>query len=183
MSKAKLLSFVAPGLLVAVLSSQASAATVTGSMSVSLTIPAACTLSVSQNINFGSQSPASSTTIQAGTTSGTTNGLLAVNCRRQATAVVVTLASGSTSSSSGGNMSNGSVTQPYLLYLPSNTTFGNAGLGTCAYASPTAWPGTGLSLTWSTSGNQNIAVCATTTIDQNTQAGSYSDTVNVTVTY
>ena len=176
--------FLAASLSAAACLPQAFAGTATGTMGVSLTIPKACTLTVAQDIGFSSQSPTSTTTLQAGVTGGTTNGRLSVDCRKQTAAVTVTLASASTGSSSGGTMSNGTSTLAYNLYLPKSTTWSSTDLNACDYSSPTGWPSAGLSFSgWASSGAKSIAVCANTTIDGGTESGSYSDTVNVTLTY
>ena len=183
-ARQKVAGLAAAGLLVALAAPQAYAATTTGSMSVSLSVPKACTLTVSQNVDFGTQTPTGSTTLDAGVTGGTTNGQLSVNCRKQNTSVNVALSSASTVSSSGGNMTTTTSSVAYSLYLPKSTTWSSADLNVCDYTAPTAWPSTGLEFTnWASTGAKSIAVCAKTTIDQNTEAGEYSDTVNVTVTY
>ena len=189
MSKAAFLRLIAPaGLVLAAFAPQSHAATTGGSMSVSLAVAQSCTLQVAQNVNFGTQTPTTTLNLQAGVTANTNKGLLTVNCRKQNSPVTITLASASTASSSGGTMSNagsgGSSTVAYNLYLPQNPNWNAPDLANCSYTSPTAWPGAGLTFNnWATTGAQNIAVCATTSIDQNTEAGTYTDTVNVTVTY
>lgn len=154
------------------------------SMTVSLTVPKSCSMSVAQNVAFGTQSVSASTLLSAGGTTGGTRGLISVTCRAQADSVTVALSSASTSSSGGGNMSDGSSTVAYNLYQPAATGWSDTDLANCNYAGTlTAWPGTGLALTPSNSATKSIAVCARATIDENTPSGSYSDSVTVTLTY
>ena len=187
MSKAAFLRFLAPaGLVLAAVAPQSFAASTNGTMNVNLAVAQSCTLAVSRSVDFGNQSPAAQTTLQAGTTASTTSGLLTVNCRKQNSAVTIQLTSASTGTSSGGNMTNpsgtaGQNTVAYSLYLPANTASQS---DQCNYTNPSAWPSAGLVLnSWAQTGARQFAVCSTATIDQNTEAGTYSDTVNVVLTY
>jgi len=173
----------AAGALVAAVSPLALAAT-SGNMTVSLTIPKSCSMSVAQHLDFGTQTVSAQTLLSAGSTTGGQRGLIAVTCRAQADAVNITLSSASTKSSAGGTMSSGSSTVAYSLFLPAATGWGSTDLANCSYGSNmSSWPANGLDLTVSTSAKKDIAVCAQATIDQDTQAGSYSDTVSVNLTY
>lgn len=173
----------AAGAFVAVMSPAAFAQT-SGNMTVSLTVPKSCSMAVAQNVSFGSQSVTASTLLSAGGTTGGQRGLITVTCRAQADTATLTLASASTSSSSGGTMSNGSSSVGYSLFLPAATGWTDTDLANCNYGGTlTAWPSQGLDLTVTNSAAKSIAVCAQATIDGSTQAGSYSDTVAVNLTY
>ena len=164
--------------------SQVTLAQTSANMTVSLTVPKSCSMSVAQNVAFGTQSVSASTLLSAGGSTGGTRGLISVTCRAQSDSVTVALSSTSTSSSGGGNMSNGSGSVGYSLYLPAATGWTDTDLANCNYAGTlTTWPGTGLVLTPTNSATKSIAVCAQATIDQNTPSGVYSDTVSVTLTY
>ena len=179
MSIARLQKLAVAGLLLGALAPQAGAANTTGAtMQVSLSVPKACTVTATQAIDFGTQSPTTPTTLQA-------NGLLSLNCRKQNTSVTVQLASVSTSSSSGGTVSGGGNTVAYTLNLPKSTVWSSADLAVCDYSGVlTAWPDAGLQFTsWASTGAKTIAVCSTAAVDGNTAAADYTDTVNVTVTY
>jgi len=173
----------AAGALVALMSPAAIAQT-SGNMTVSLTVPKSCSMSVAQNVSFGSQTVTTSTLLSAGGTTGGQRGLVTVTCRAQADTATLTLTSVSESSSSGGTMSNGSSSVGYNLFLPAATGWADANLANCNYGGTlTAWPSDGLDLTVTNSAAKSIAVCAQATIDGNTQAGSYSDTVAVNLSY
>jgi len=177
MSIARLQKLAVAGLLLGALAPQAGAATTGATMQVSLSVPKACTVSATQAIDFGTQSPTTATTLQA-------NGLLSLNCRKQNTSVTVQLASVSTGSSSGGTVSGGGNTVAYTLNLPKSTVWSSGDLALCDYTALTAWPDAGLQFTsWASTGAKTIAVCSTAAVDGNTAAADYTDTVNVTVTY
>ncbi len=163
--------FLALGILFAALSSQAFAgSTGTTPMAVTLKVAQSCTLSVnSLGLDFSTQTA-------DGSVQQVTPGALTVKCRASSAPVTVALSKNAgTLAGTNGNEK----TVPYTLYGPSNHAWGST--NTCQYT--TQWSAGGEQFTVTNSGNQTIAVCGTATIASDTPVDTYSDTVQVEVTW
>ena len=143
----------------------ATAATATGSFAVSLTIQASCTLASSSGIAFGTQGVLSSNVDATGT--------LGVQCTSTTPyTVALDAGSGTGATTTTRKMTAGAATVNYALYRDSARTliWGNTqGTNTVA--------GTGSGAT------QTLTVYGRVPAQTTPAIGSYSDTVNVTITY
>ena len=141
------------------------AAVTTGTLSVTLEIQGACTLSGTSPIAFGTQRVLSANTDATGS--------LAVQCT-DSTPYAVSLDAGAGAGATTGlrKMTSGATTVDYALYRDSSRTlaWGNT-QGTDTVA------GTG------NGGNQTLTVYGRVPSQASPAPGSYADTVNVTVTY
>lgn len=147
------------------ISSPALAATAAGTMPVSMTIQASCTLASSSGVAFGTQ----------GVLSGNvdTSGSLGVQCTSSTPYTVALDAGGGTGATTAARkMSNGGSTVTYALYRDSSRTqlWGDT-QGTDTVA------GTG------NGSSQTLTVYGRVVAQPTPTAGSYTDTVNVTITY
>jgi spore coat protein U-like protein len=163
--------FLAVGILVAALSPQAFAGSSgTAQMGVTLKVAQSCTLSVgSVGLDFSTQTA-------DGSVQQVTPGALSVKCRASTAPITVTLSKQAGAMAGTGDNQK---TVPYTLYGPSSHTWGST--NTCQYT--TQWSGTGEQFTVTNAGNQTIAVCGTATIASDTPVDTYSDTVQVEVTW
>ncbi len=156
-------ALVAAGLSVS--TAQATAGTVTATMPVTITIQNACDVSsvAPTTMDFGTQGPLTSAVNQTSTISVTCTSGAAYN---------IGLDGGSSGNINGRTMVNGSNSVAYQLYSDANhtTVWGNT-IGTDTVAST----GTGSS--------QAFTVYGRVPAQATPPAGTYNDTVNVTVTY
>ncbi|MDE2270441.1 MAG: spore coat U domain-containing protein [Xanthomonadaceae bacterium] len=156
-------ALVAAGLSVS--TAQATAGTVTATMPVTITIQNACDVSsvAPTTMDFGTQGPLTSAVNQTSTISVTCTSGAAYN---------IGLDGGSSGNINGRTMVNGSNSVAYQLYSDANhtTVWGNT-IGTDTVAST----GTGSS--------QAFTVYGQVPAQATPPAGTYNDTVNVTVTY
>lgn len=169
LSHSRLRGSLAVGWVLAALSPLALAAGSAGpaTMNVSLTVAQSCTLGVN-DLGFGS-------TTDSGTP--TAEGAVKVKCRVSATPVTVKLSKTSGTMKINPGDASGVA---YNLYKPTSSAWGNT--NTCQYS--TQWDTTlGDQFTPTNSAEQTIAICGKATIDDNTPAGSYADTVQVTVSW
>lgn len=147
------------------------AATATTNMSVSATVVNSCTISAG-SMSFGSYDPV----VTNASTNLDQNATLTVTCTNQA-ATTITLgqgsnaAGGSTDAAPARRLANGTNYLSYALYQDAsrNTVWGNT-VGTS-----NAYTGTGSS--------SSVSVYGRVTSAQNVPAGSYTDTVVVTITF
>lgn len=142
----------------------------TTTLTVSATVASVCQLSAPSNISFGS--------IQAGTTANA-SGSVTVTCNKGAT-VAATTTSANVTAGTQKRMLLG--TTDYLNYQVWQPDL--AALGGCA-AAKTDWTGS-LSMTslfTASGGPRVIPVCASTTPDNSHPAGTYNDTLTVSVSF
>lgn len=148
-----------------VLSCPAVAATATGTLAVSMTIQASCTLASSSGVAFGTQGVLTTNTDASGT--------LGVQCTSGTPYTVALDAGGGTSATTAARkMSSGGATVTYALYRDSGRTqtWGNT-QGTDTLA------GTG------NGSSQTLTVYGRVAAQSTPAPGAYADTVNVTITY
>lgn len=153
------------GLLSSFILSKAIAATTTSTLNVSAIVAAACTVTTSP-VTFGSQSNFA-TNIDA-------NGSLTVTCTNAAPyTIALDKGAGSGATVALRKMTSGVNTLSYSLYQGSvgSQIWGDTTLGTTIYSGT----GTGLA--------QNIIVYGRIPSGQNPAVGSYTDTVNVTISF
>ena len=141
------------------------AATTTSNFNVTATVSNACQNLSANNISFGTYDPLSGS-------DSTSTGSISVQCTKDA-AYALSLSTGSSSSYTNRTMSNGTDTINYNLYNDSgHTTVWGDGTNSTSTVSGTA-----------TGGTDSSTVYAKATAGQSVSAGSYSDTITVTITY
>ena len=146
-------------------SSSIFAATETSTFNVTTTVSNACQNLSADNISFGTYDPLSGT-------DSTSTGNISVQCTKDAT-YSIALSTGASASYTNRTMSNGTDTINYNLYTDSgHATVWGDGTSSTSTVSGTA-----------TGGTDTSTVYAKATAGQTVGAGSYSDTITVTVTY
>ncbi|MGE5792093.1 MAG: spore coat U domain-containing protein [Bacteroidota bacterium] len=174
------LSLVARGAAIAaalgalVLPSAAPAATATGSFQVTANVTATCLVSSTSNVAFGAYDTTVATNLQA-------TGTVSVTCTRNTAITSIDLNLGVNASGATRRMTDGTDFITYELYRPASAVPGAA----CAYTA--VWGSGAVNGLVPAAAPSNAArtfnVCGQTTQGQNVGAGSYADTVTVTVNY
>lgn len=151
------------------------AATATGTFPVTATVANTCTVS-STGVAFGSYT---------GTAVTNTANNIVVTCNKGVTITSLLIGNGANASGTQKRMANGTEYLNYSIDVPTG-----ASLTTCPAAGTNSWNGTtgpaGAALTSlfaTTGGAKNISICASIPASQYPAAGSYSDTVTMTLTY
>lgn len=151
------------------------AATATGTFPVTATVANTCTVS-STGVAFGSYT---------GTAVTNTANNIVVTCNKGVTITSLLIGDGANASGTQKRMANGTEYLNYSIDVPTG-----ASLTTCPAAGTNSWNGTtgpaGAALTSlfaTTGGAKNISICASIPASQYPAAGSYSDTVTMTLTY
>ena len=150
---------------VSLFSQAAEASVATGTLSVSMTIQASCTLASTSPVAFGTQGVLTANTDATGS--------LAVQCTNTTPYTVALDAGGGTGATTAlRKLTSGAVTVSYALYRDSSRTltWGNT-QGTDTVA------GTG------NGSNQTLTVYGRVPSQASPTPGAYADTVNVTITY
>ncbi len=151
------------------------AATATGTFPVTATVANTCTVS-STGVAFGSYT---------GTAVTNTANNIVVTCNKGVTIVSLLIGNGANASGTQKRMSGGSDFLNYRIDVPTGATLTTCpAAGTNEWNSTTGPAGAALSsLFASTGGAKNISICASIPAAQYPAAGSYSDTVTMTLTY
>ena len=152
----------------------APAATATGSFQVTASVTATCLVSSTANVAFGAYDTTVATNLQA-------TGTVSVTCTKNTAVTSIDLNLGANASGATRRMTDGTDFISYELYKPVSAVPGAA----CAYT--TVW-GTGavnglVPVAAPSNAARTFNVCGQTTQGQNVGAGSYADTVTVTINY
>ena len=141
----------------------------TATLNVSATVASICQLSAPGNIAFG--------TIQAGTPANAA-GSVTVTCNRGAT-ISATTTSANASGSQKRMLSGVSEYLDYQVWQPNLASLGGCATTQTDWTAPLA-----MTTLWSASGGPRIIpVCATTAPSNTNAAGTYNDTLTISVTF
>lgn len=161
------------GMLIA--ASPAFSATATGTFTVTATVANNCSVSAN-NVNFGTYTGALVTN---------TSSNITVTCNKGVAITSLLIGNGANASGTQKRMINGSEYLNYNIDVPNN-----AALSTCPAAATNEWNGTTgpssanlTALFAATGGPKTIPICASVPASQFVPAGTYTDTVTMTLTY
>jgi spore coat protein U-like protein len=177
----KLIRTMAAGALLAAGLPMAAMAQVTANVQVQVQVVGNCTLSAPANANFGPQGPVASSNYTA-------TGSVTLTCNRGA-APLVAVGDGLHLTGAQRRMSSGGGTPLYVNYNIKQPTISGTDYTVCpGFGSGSAFGLSGDRLDASaafttTGGGRTVNLCFETTLDQNTPQATYTDTVQVSVTF
>jgi len=177
----KFASLVGAAVMASCLGTGTWADTKTGSLSVTSSVAQACAVSSSSTLGFGAYDPIGANAASARTGTGS----VSITCTKDSSAITIDLNAGGNAlgnqrrmAGAGSDFLNYNITQPETTTpwtsCAGSTTWGST-VGGSVYT-----PG---GVTWSSSAAQAFTVCGSVPAAQNVSAGTYSDTVTVTVNF
>lgn len=158
------------------------AGTNTGSLSVTSSVAQACIVTSTATLGFGAYDPivANATSALAGT------GSVSLTCTKDSSGITIDLNAGGHVNANQRRMAGGTGTGDFLNYnilQPATTSPWSSCTGTTWGSTVGGSVYTPGGVMWSSSAVQAFTVCGSVPAGQNPSAGSYSDTVTVTVNF